>query len=112
MKTYKYTIEGKPYEVIVKSVADGKAEVVVNGVSYSVDIDEGQGRTVRAPLPGRITEIMVVPGDVVKEGQAVAVLEAMKMENEILSEYSGVVSQVCVAAGEAVAGDAVIAVID
>lgn len=112
MKTYKYRIGGQPYEVTVNSVAEGKAEVTVNGVAYSVDIEGRSGKTVRAPLPGRITEVLAVPGDIVKEGHPVAVLEAMKMENEILSEYSGVVSEVCVSVGESVSYDALIVVID
>lgn len=112
MKTYRYTIDGKPYEVTVKSVADGRAEVAVNGVSYTVDMDGCKGMSVRAPLPGRITEVLVRPGDVVKEGQAVAVLDTMKMENEILSEFSGVVSEICVSVGETVPFDAVIVTID
>ena len=112
MKTYKYRIGGQPYEVIVNSVTGGKAEVTVNGVAYTVDVEGGSGKSVHAPLPGRITEVLVAPGDMVKDGQAVAVLEAMKMENEILSEYSGVVSEVCVTVGENVSSDAVIAVID
>ena len=46
-------------------------------------------KNIIAPLPGTIIEILVQPGDMVAEGQAVAILEAMKMENEILAEYSG-----------------------
>ena len=96
MKTYRYKIDGRSYEVTVNSVTGRKAEVTVNGVAYSVDIEGNDGKSVRAPLPGRITEVLVATGDVVKEGQPLAVLEAMKMENEILSEYAGVVSEVCV----------------
>ena len=112
MKTYRYKIDGRSYEVTVNSVSGNKAEVTVNGVAYSVDIEGNGGKSVRAPLPGLITEILVAPGDVVKEGQPLAVLEAMKMENEILSEYAGVVSEVCVSVGETVPFDAVIVIID
>lgn len=111
MKTYKYRIDGKDYEVAVNSVMDGKADVAVNGVSYVVEIEPQSGKSVSAPLPGRIVEVLVAPGEVVKAGQAVAVLEAMKMENEILSEYSGTVSQVCVSDGEIVPAGGVIVVI-
>ena len=112
MKTYRYKIDGRSYEVTVNSVTGRKAEVTVNGVAYSVDIEGNDGKSVRAPLPGRITEVLVATGDVVKEGQPLAVLEAMKMENEILSEYAGVVSEVCVSVGETVPFDAVIVIID
>ena len=111
MKTYRYTIGGKEYEVTVNSVTDGRADVVVNGVSYAVDMGSAGGKSVCAPLPGRIVEMRVASGDVVTEGQVVAVLEAMKMENEIVSESSGVVTQVCVCEGDAVSGGASIVII-
>ena len=111
MKTYKYRIEGKEYEVTVNSVTDGKACVTVNGVPYEVDMGSDTGRVIAAPLPGRIVDVLVPVGDVVSVGQSVVILEAMKMENEILSEYSGVVSEICVSVGDTVSAGAVIAVI-
>lgn len=59
-------------------------------------------KNIIAPLPGTIIEIMVQAGDRVEVGQAVAILEAMKMENEIQAEFPGVVSSVNVAEGERV----------
>ena len=60
------------------------------------------GNTVNAPLPGRVLEINVKVGDEVKRGQTVVILEAMKMENNITSDYAGKVKQILVAEGEAV----------
>ena len=60
-------------------------------------------KNIIAPLPGTIIEIMVQPGDRVSAGQIVAVLEAMKMENELLAEYSGCVVSVNVSEGDRVA---------
>ena len=60
-------------------------------------------KNIIAPLPGTIIEILVQPGDMVAEGQAVAILEAMKMENEILAEYSGRVVSVNVSEEDRVA---------
>ena len=60
-------------------------------------------KNIIAPLPGTIIEILVQPGDMVVEGQAVAILEAMKMENEILAEYSGRVVSVNVSEEDRVA---------
>ena len=60
-------------------------------------------KNIIAPLPGTVIEIMVQPGDRVRAGQTVAVLEAMKMENELLAEYSGRVVSVNVSEGERVA---------
>ena len=60
-------------------------------------------KNIIAPLPGTIIELFVQPGDSVQAGQTVAVLEAMKMENEILAEYSGRVVSVNVSEGDRVA---------
>lgn len=60
------------------------------------------GNTVTAPLPGRVVEVLVKVGDEVKAGQDVVVLEAMKMENSISTDYSGKVKQILVEAGESV----------
>ena len=64
------------------------------------------GNIVAAPMPGKILEVLVKAGDAVKKGQDVVVLEAMKMENSIESDYEGVVKQVLVAAGDTVPADA------
>ncbi len=58
------------------------------------------GKIVAAPLPGKVVELCVKVGDAVKAGQKVAVLEAMKMENDIPSEHTGVVKQILVAEGD------------
>ena len=64
------------------------------------------GKTINAPLPGRVISIKVQAGDDVKAGQEVAVLEAMKMENSINADFAGKVRQVLVAEGDNVASDA------
>lgn len=64
------------------------------------------GTVVSAPMPGRIIQVMVKPGDVVKSGQDVVILEAMKMENSIMANKAGTIKQVLVSEGEAVAADA------
>jgi pyruvate carboxylase subunit B len=62
--------------------------------------------TVNAPLPGKIVDITVKVGDVIEAGHTVAIIEAMKMENEIPSGYSGTVRKVFVSAGDNVAANA------
>ena len=64
------------------------------------------GNTVNAPLPGRVIEVKVKVGDTVKVGDSVMTLEAMKMENDITTDYAGTVKQILVAEGQAVAADA------
>jgi len=53
-----------------------------------------------APLPGLMLKVLVKKGDTVSRGQTVAVMEAMKMENEIEAPVSGIVSEVAVSPGE------------
>lgn len=68
----------------------------------------GTGSPVKAPLPGTITEVRVNVGDTVKIGDTVLVLEAMKMQNNIESEYEGTVTSVTVKPGESVMEGAVL----
>jgi biotin carboxyl carrier protein len=59
-------------------------------------------RPIRAPMPGMVVRIEVEPGQQVSKGQGVAIIEAMKMENELKAETDAVVAKVLVAAGQAV----------
>ena len=68
----------------------------------------GSGSPVKAPLPGTIIELKVNVGDVVKQGDVVLVLEAMKMQNNIESEYDGTVTSISVKQGETVMEGAVL----
>lgn len=71
----------------------------------------GQGKPVTSPLPGVIIDIKVKVGDTVKAGQTIAVLEAMKMENDIQSEWDGVVTAVNASKGDSVLEGAAIVTI-
>lgn len=128
MTQYKYRINGKDYEVTINSVSDGNAQVTVNGKAYQVEMVREEipaenivpapvravsqrnhepiaadvDKSLRSPLPGTILAIKVKVGDQVKEGQTLAILEAMKMENEILSEHDGTVTAINVEKGDSV----------
>lgn len=132
MKQYNIKINGNSYDITVESVSGNNAKLNVNGTGYDVEFTEtGKetqpvqrptvretpvvekpvakttqevtgGKSVKSPLPGVIVSILVTPGDIVKAGQVVAVIEAMKMENEILSEYDGTVTAVNVKTGVSV----------
>lgn len=69
------------------------------------------GEVVKAPMPGNILKINVAPGQKVEEGDVLIVLEAMKMENEIVSTKSGTVAQVAVSKGAVVETGAPLVVI-
>lgn len=64
------------------------------------------GKTVKAPMPGSILRFTVKPGDTVTKGQIVVILEAMKMENSIATDYAGTVKRLLVKEGTTVAADA------
>ena len=129
MKTYKFKINGNEYNVAINSISGNVADVNVNGTAYQVELEDtpaapvapqpeapaapaqpvqaaakpsGAGKAVLAPLPGVIIALKVNVGDVVKAGQVVAVLEAMKMENEIQAEFDGTVTAINVAKGDSV----------
>ena len=70
-------------------------------MGMSVTAGPGSG-DVQAPMPGKVLQVLVKPGDAVEEGQALLVLEAMKMENMIKAVVAGIVSEVPIAEGEAV----------
>lgn len=70
--------------------------------SAAADRSATKGKNVTAPLPGVILSIKVNSGDAIKAGQTVAILEAMKMENEIQAEHDGIVQSVNVEKGDSV----------
>ncbi|MBO7262572.1 MAG: biotin/lipoyl-binding protein [Alistipes sp.] len=106
-------------------VAEGdtvQADAILIEVADSME-DEGEataerkvtaadGKTVNAPLPGRVIEIKVKAGDTVTIGQEVMILEAMKMENSISSDFAGKVLGLLVAEGDTVQADQPLVVIE
>lgn len=72
----------------------------------------GAGTPIKAPLPGTITELKVNVGDKVNNGDVVVILEAMKMQNNIESEYTGTVTSIAVKQGETVMEGAVLLTIE
>lgn len=74
-----------------------------NGAGRGSQANPGKGvNTVKSPLPGIVIEVCVAVGQEVKAGEKLAVLEAMKMENEIQAEESGVVREIYVKPGDSV----------
>ncbi len=131
MKKYKFTIQGNEYDVRIKDFEDKVAQIEVNGTEYEVEVQHevkqsktprlvrkpvaqkpGEGEIakssgggtikVEAPLPGSIFKILVKEGDTIKKGDTLLVMEAMKMENNVLAEKDGVVSSIKVKEGDAV----------
>ncbi|HOV28206.1 MAG TPA: biotin/lipoyl-binding protein [Pseudobacteroides sp.] len=128
MKKYLIKVNGNQYEVEVEEVkvesaaatsAPVKAAPAAPASSSAQtaaapkkDTAVPQGATtVNAPMPGTILKVNVNPGDSVKKGQVLLILEAMKMENEITAPKDGTVASVNVGKGTAVsAGDVMISI--
>ena len=117
---YVVTLNGKDYEVevdelseaIVTSVAPTAASAPAAPVATQPPAPapvSGSGTAVKAPMPGTILKVNVTAGQSVKAGDIMFILEAMKMENEIVAPSDGTVSQVVAAKGSSVATDDVLA---
>ena len=89
-----------------------RARVTHGRRPHTVEAARADGdHAVMAPMPGRVVRVLVAPGDTVQAGQGLAVVEAMKMENEVASPAAGVVSDVRAAAGDSVESGAVLVVV-
>ena len=105
----------QPVHKIEKPVREPSVmPVPVPEVSSVADsgVQAAGGKVIKSPLPGVIVAVKVNAGDKVKAGDVVAVLEAMKMENEIQSEYDGTVASVNVSQGDSILEGAVIVTIE
>jgi len=141
MKKFKFKINGQQFDVEVNDFEDQSTVVSVNGTNYEVEVEQevqktktptlvrkavvnkpGEGAIkkkaataggfkVNAPLPGSIFKMNVAVGDTVSEGDCLLVMEAMKMENNVLSEKAGTVSEIKVNVGDSVLQDDILIVI-
>ncbi len=140
MKKFKFTIGENKYEVEVQSFEGDKAQVVVNGAQYEVEVEREKEEVVKpviaprpaaapksdapqaasgnvdghktlAPLPGTIMQIFVNIGDQVKRGDKILMYEAMKMENNLTADVDGEIKDIRVKVGDNVLQGAVLVVI-
>ena len=130
MKEYRFKINGIEYQVAIGEADGNMLNVNVNGANYQVELENapvaapvqaapvaqaapaaapaaapkaaGAGTTIKSPLPGIIISVDVKEGQAVKRGQKLAVIEAMKMENDILSEVDGTVTAIHTRKGDSV----------
>lgn len=102
MKTYKVNVNGTQYMVEIELIDGAQAASAPAAAPAPAPVSAG-GETVKSPMPGTILDVKVKVGDKVEEGQLLMILEAMKMENEIMAPVSGTVASVNVSAGSAVA---------
>ncbi len=115
MKNYRITVNGTAYDVAVEELGAGaapapvaKAPVAAAPAPVVAPAATGSAGsvTVESPMPGKILSVKSSVGAAVKKGDVILVLEAMKMENEVVAPEDGTVASINVSAGDAVeAGD-------
>ncbi|MDD4212055.1 MAG: biotin/lipoyl-binding protein [Bacilli bacterium] len=113
MKVYKVKVNGKLYEVELESVGEVASTPVAAAAPVATpSAPVSEKASLKAPMQGVINEVRVKSGDAVTKGQCLFILEAMKLENEIVSPYSGIVKQVLVQKGQNVANQDVLAIFE
>ena len=112
MKKYRVNVNGTAYEVEIEEMAGAPvAAPVAAPAAAPASAASGAGESINAPMPGNILSVNVAAGDTVKKGQVLMVLEAMKMENEIMAPRDGKVTAVAVVKGAAVESGALLCTI-
>ena len=112
MNKYKVNVNGTVYEVAIE-VMDGAAPVAAAPAAAAAPVAAAPagGEKVSAPMPGTILDVKVSNGASVKKGDILFILEAMKMENEIMAPCDGTIASVSVTKGAAVDSGALLCVI-
>ncbi len=103
MKKYKINVNGTVYEVEIEELSGAAAAAAPAAPAAPVSpAAPAEGEVIAAPMPGNILAVNVKAGDAVKKGQVLMILEAMKMENEIMCPRDATVVSVSVSKGAAV----------
>ncbi len=110
MKKYKVNVNGNLYEITLEVVEESEAKAAPAAPAKApaaAPAAAGNGEKVEAPMPGTILDVKASVGQAVKKGDVLFILEAMKMENEIMASCDGSVTSVSVSKGASVQkGDA------
>lgn len=96
-KQYKVQINGRKYDVTLKD----KLDELLAGMGLTAGA-AAKLNNIKAPMPGLVLNVLVAEGDIIKQGDALVVLEAMKMENILKSPGEGVVKKINIQKGQAV----------
>ena len=123
MKTYKVNVNGTDYKVAIELISESEAtsavkapaapeQTVPKAAPDTVAAAPAVGEKINSPMPGTILDVNVAVGDTFKKGHVLAVLEAMKMENEIMAPVDGKITFVGVTKGASVETGAPICVIE
>ena len=119
MRRFNVTVNGNAYDVAVEEITDGSAPAPVaaapkkaapapKAAPAAPKAAAGAGEKVSAPMPGTILDVKVSVGDSVSSGSVLCILEAMKMENEIVAPQDGTVASINVSKSDSVEAGQVI----
>lgn len=113
MKAYKVTVNGTVYEITLEVVDKSEIKTPAAPVAAPAPVapavaPAAGATTITAPMPGTILKVNVTNGQAVKKGDVLMVLEAMKMENEIMAPADGTITAVSVSNGASVESGAVL----
>ena len=118
MKVYKVKVNGKVYEVELESVSEVAGSIAAPQVAQQAapqaapaPVATGAGAELKAPMAGTILDVKVSVGQSVNVGDVVCILEAMKLENEVVADAAGVVKSIAVSKGTTVENGQVLVVI-
>ena len=112
MKKYRVTVNGTVYEVELEELTGAApAPVSAPAAAPAPSAAPAAGEQITAPMPGTILAVNVSAGQAVKKGEVLMILEAMKMENEIMCPRDGVVASVHTSKGSAVESGALLCVL-
>lgn len=113
MKRYNITVNGNPYDVTVEEVEGEASAPAPAAIAPKPAASGNQGSVkIASPMPGTIVEVKAKVGDKVQNGTVIAVLEAMKMENDIVADRDGVIASINVNKGDSVSTGSVIATLN
>lgn len=124
-KKFQVTVNGTIYHVAVEEENESIQEIKTSKENTSSDLlksdeptkksisqDNIQGEIIPSPMPGTIIKVNFKTGETIKKGQSILILEAMKMENDIVSPKDGIITNIFVNAGDTVKTDDKLASID
>ena len=124
MKNYTITVNGNVYDVTVEEGTGSAAPVAAPKAApaapkaapaapkAAAPAGAAGSVTVAAPMPGKILGVKANPGQAVKKGDVIVILEAMKMENEIVAPQDGTIASINVATGDSVEAGATLATLN
>ena len=112
MKKYRVNVNGTEYEIAIELMDDAAPAPAPAPTAAPAPVNGGAGERVSCPMPGTILAVNVGVGDTVSEGQVLMVLEAMKMENEIMAPCAGKITSVNVTKGASVESGALLCTIE